>query len=319
MVESVKGIAAPVSGINNPTLGKVLEAVVAASREVSRSVRAGPLLPEPASPGVRNVHGELVHPLDIVGTERFVEAFAASKVVAGLVCEELDEPKFFEVTNPASSFMCVLDPIDGSSNADIAITIGSIVGVFPTPSQTALEGETPFLRSGSELIAAAYVLYGSSTVLVLATPGLVQEFTLNEESVQFELTRPSIQIPESCQYYSVNQGYENRWNPPVRRAVGVASKNRSLRYVGSLVSDFHRNLIRGGIFLYPDDSQNPDGKIRVLYEAAVFAYIAAQAGGASSTGTVPVLDLIPSSVHQRTPLYIGNATVVDEINEALWS
>ncbi|MDA0351373.1 MAG: fructose-1,6-bisphosphatase [Chloroflexi bacterium] len=319
MVQPVAGIAAPVEGIDDPVLARVLAAIVEAARDVSHHVRAGALLPAPDPEGARNVHGEVVHPLDILGTERFVEAFDASDAVAGLVCEELAAPKFFEIPNGDPSFLCVLDPIDGTSNADIAITIGSIFGVFPSPDGVPLAGEAPFLRPGTELVTAGYVLYGSSTVLVIATPGLVQEFTLDDTSGEFRLTRPAVRIPDACPYYSVNQGYEDRWDPDVRRAVDVAREGRSLRYVGSLVSDFHRDLVRGGVFLYPADSTSPRGKIRVLYEAAVFAYIAAQAGGAASTGDGPVLDLVPESVHQRTPLFIGNASAVEAIDQALAS
>lgn len=315
----VEGIASPVQGIDDPALGRVVAAIVEASRDVATHVRAGALLEMPDTGGVQNVHGEVVHALDILGTDRFVEAFDASNTVAGLVCEELEDPKFFEVAADASSYLCVLDPIDGTSNADIAITIGSIFGVFPTPAGVALEGEQPFLRPGSELVAAGYVLYGSNTVLVLATAGLVQEFTLDVPSGEFQLSRDSVRIPEACPYYSVNQGYSDRWDPAVRRAVDVAREGRSLRYVGSLVSDFHRDLIRGGVFLYPPDSSSPNGKIRVLYEAAVFAYIVAQAGGGASNGTGPVIDLVPTSVHERTPIYVGNASAVEAIDQALRS
>jgi fructose-1,6-bisphosphatase I len=318
MVLSVDGIASPVEGIDEPALGRVVAAIVDASRDVASYVRAGALLEMPDTHGAQNVHGEVVHALDILGTDRFVEAFDASNTVAGLVCEELADPKFFDVSAEANSYLCVLDPIDGTSNADIAITIGSIFGVFPT-SGAALEGEQPFLRPGSELVAAGYVLYGSNTVLVLATADLVQEFTLDVTTGQFQLTRDSVRIPDACPYYSVNQGYADRWDPAVRRAVDVARKGRSLRYVGSLVSDFHRDLIRGGVFLYPPDSSSPNGKIRVLYEAAVFAYIAAQAGGGASNGTGAVLDLVPVSVHERTPLYVGNASAVEAIDQALHS
>jgi fructose-1,6-bisphosphatase I len=313
----VDGIAAPVAGIDSASLGRVLAAIVEASRDVSHHVRAGALLPAADPEGARNVHGEVVHSLDIIGTERFVEAFDASGTVAGLVCEELAAPKFFDVPDGAESYLCVLDPIDGTSNADIAITIGSIFGVFATPTGVLLEGEQPFLLPGRDFVAAGYVLYGSSTVLVLATSDLVQEFTFDDESRQYRLTRPNVQIPADCPYYSVNQGYAGRWDPAVRRAVDVVREGRSLRYVGSLVSDFHRGLVRGGVFLYPADSQSPNGKIRVLYEAAVFAYIAAQAGGAASTGEGPVLDLVPESVHERTPLFVGNASAVEAIDQAL--
>ena len=317
MALPVDGIAAPVEGIDEPALARVFAAIVHASRETSGHVRRGALLAAPDPGGVTNVHGEVVHRLDILATETFVAAFDASDAVAGLVCEELVEPKFFDVPARQPSYLCVLDPIDGTSNADIAVTIGSIFGVFPTERGVELSGEQPFLRPGSGFAATGYAVYGSSTVLVLATPGLVQEFTLDEASGQFQLTRDDIRIPEACPYYSVNQGYEDRWEPEVREAVRVARQGRSLRYIGSLVSDFHRDLLKGGVFLYPADTDHLNGKIRVLYEAAVFAYIVEQAGGAASTGAGPVLELVPDSVHQRTPLFIGNAMAVQEIDGAL--
>jgi len=317
MASPVEGIATPVEGIDEPALARVLAAIVSASRDVSTHVRAGALLELPDTHGEINVQGEVVHPLDILGTNAFVEAFDASNVVAGLVCEELESAQFYDVEADAQSYLCVLDPIDGTSNADIAITIGSIYGIFPTKPDVELSGEAPFLRPGSDLAAAGYVLYGSSTVLVLATPGHVQEFTLDDASGEFRLTRAGLRIPDACPYYSVNQGYEDRWDAGVQRAVHAVRQGRSLRYVGSLVSDFHRDLIRGGVFLYPADTSNPNGKIRVLYEAAVFAYIAQQAGGAAITGDGPVLDLVPDSVHQRTPLFVGNASAVEQIDTAL--
>ncbi|MBT5775459.1 MAG: fructose-1,6-bisphosphatase [Dehalococcoidia bacterium] len=317
MALPVDGIATPVEGIDEPALARALAAIVSASRDVSRHVRSGALLELPETHGEINVQGEVVHPLDILGTETFVRAFDASNVVAGLVCEELAEPQFYSVDPASPSYLCVLDPIDGTSNADIAITIGSIYGVFPTEAGVELSGEQPFLRPGTDFVATGYVLYGSSTVLVLATPGRVQEFTLHDASGEFRLTRADMRIPDTCPYYSVNQGYEDRWDPAVQRAVQAVRQGRSLRYVGSLVSDFHRDLVRGGVFLYPADSKNPNGKIRVLYEAAVFAYIAEQAGGAASIGVGPVLELVPDSVHQRTPLFIGNAVAVEQIDHAL--
>jgi fructose-1,6-bisphosphatase I len=313
---SVDGIATPVEGIDEPSLCRVLEAIVSASREVAGFVRAGALLELPATDGERNVQGEVVHPLDILGTEAFVAALDRSEAVSGLVCEELARPKRFELPQGEPAYVVVLDPIDGTSNADIGITIGSIFGIFPEVAGGP-EGEAAFLRPGTDLAAAGYALYGSTTVLVLATPGLVQEFTLDVASGVFRLTRERIRVPHECPYYSVNQGYEDRWDLGVQRAVRVAREGRSLRYVGSLVSDFHRDLVRGGVFLYPADSSSPNGKIRVLYEAAVFAYIVEQAGGAASTGSGPVIDLVPSSVHERTPLFIGNADAVAAIEGAL--
>jgi fructose-1,6-bisphosphatase I len=317
MASPVEGIATAVEGIDEPALARTLAAIVSASRDVSRHVRAGALIEMPETHSQVNVQGEVVHPLDILGTEAFVREFDASGVVAGLVCEELAEPQFYDVEAGTQSYLCVLDPIDGTSNADIAITIGSIYGIFPMKADVELSDETLFLRPGADLVAAGYVLYGSSTVLILATPGRVQEFTLDDVSGEFRLTRANVRIPEACPYYSVNQGYEDRWDADVQRAVHAVRQGRSLRYVGSLVSDFHRDLIHGGVFLYPADTKNPNGKIRILYEAAVFAYIAQQAGGSAITGRGSVLELVPDSVHQRTPLFVGNALAVEQIGKAL--
>ena len=174
-----------------------------------------------------------------------------------------------------------------------------------------------FSRPGREQVAACYVIYGSSTVLVVAGGGGVDGFTLDPEERRFRLTYPNIRIPEKVSCYSVNEGNYGRWTPEMQRAVGALRERYGLRYVGSLVADFHRNLLKGGIFLYPGDVKSPAGKLRLGYEANPLAFIAERAGGAGSDGATPILDLVPEELHQRTPLIIGNADLVGEVMQAL--
>ena len=173
------------------------------------------------------------------------------------------------------------------------------------------------LRRGREQAAAVYVVYGPSAVLVAATPGTVRGYTLDPADQTFRLTHPAIRIPSAWLYYSVNEGNFNRWEEPMQEAVTELRRTRSSRYVGSLVADFHRNLLKGGVFLYPGDAKNPKGKLRLVYEAAPLGYVAEQAGGKASNGTERILDLQPEAVHERTPLIVGNADAVERIEEIL--
>ncbi|MBG93251.1 MAG: fructose-bisphosphatase class I [Chloroflexi bacterium] len=313
----IEGIKSPIEGVDDASLAPVLEAIVAAAKLISNNVQNGALIERLDSEGVRNVHGELVHTLDTLGTNTFVEFFKDTQVVAGLVCEELETETFFNVEDISESYFCVLDPIDGTSNADIAITIGSIFGIFKGTNGDSTLDATQFLRPAKDFVAAGYVLYGSSTLLILATPMKVQEFTLDIAKMEFVCTRSSLSIPVECPYYSVNQGYEDFWEDNIKDVVHSIKKGRSLRYVGSLVSDFHRDLIRGGVYLYPGDVNNPEGKIRLLYEAAVMSYIAHYAGGSSTNGYTSIFDLQPKSIHQRTPIFVGNSNVIEQIESIL--
>ena len=314
---TIKGINSPVQGVDDSSLGTVLEAVVSAAKLISGNVQSGMLIERPDPDGVRNIHGELVHTLDTLGTNTFVNAFKDSQVVAGLVCEELDVETFFDVKDISESYFCVLDPIDGTSNADIAITIGSIFGIFKGTNGNSVLDARQFLRPAKDFVAAGYVLYGSSTLLILATPLRVQEFTLDTDKKEFVCTRSDISIPAECPYYSVNQGYDDLWDDKIKTVVSSIKRGRSLRYVGSLVSDFHRDLIRGGVYLYPGDTNNPEGKIRLLYEAAVMSYIAHYAGGEATNGYTSIFNLQPKSIHQRTPIFIGNSNVIEQIESIL--
>ena len=203
-----------------------------------------------------------------------------------------------------------MDPLDGSSNIDVAVSIGSIFGIWKRDENDTVTNDY-MLRPGNEQVAATYVVYGSSTVLVVATHNSVQGFTLDAVTDEFMLTHPDIQIPAECPYYSANDGNFKNWHDETQQAVTSLRDSLSLRYVGSLVADFHRNLLKGGIFLYPGDRKSPEGKLRLMYEANPLGFVAEQAGGAASTGYQRILDIVPKELHQRAPLILGNKDVVE--------
>ena len=292
-------------------IAAIAKAGVAVHHEV---VKAG-LGEALGSTGEINVQGEVVQRLDAIGTQLIADALEESGVVAALVSEELEELKV--VSSGASHpYIAAFDPIDGSSNIDVAVSIGSIFGIYRRLDDTPVT-EATVLRPGRDQIAATYLVYGSSTVMVVATREGVHGFTLDVARDEFLLTHPGMRIPDECPYYSVNEGNASKWEEPMQRAVGELRGGYSSRYIGSLVADFHRNLLKGGIFLYPGDKKSPSGKLRLLYEANPLSFVAAQAGGASSDGTKSILDVQPEAVHQRTPLILGNREPVQRVEAIL--
>lgn len=288
----------------------VIESIADASKDLSRSVRAAGLANILGSTGKVNVQGEVAQVLDVLATEGFAEALRNNAHVAGFACEELDSSEIFP-GRADDRFLCVFDPIDGSSNIDVAAPIGSIFGIHSVTHDEITEQS--FLRPGREQIAALYAIYGSSTQLVLATREGVNVFTLDPKGDEYIITLPNARIPEDGPYYSVNEGNADAWSPGVQAAVVNFRKTRSLRYIGTLVSDFHRGLIKGGIFLYPADQRNPQGKLRLLYEANPLAFVAEAAGGAASAGYGRILDIVPTAIHERVPLFIGSKDLVREV------
>lgn len=291
-----------------------LEAVIAAIGEgagrVHQQIQAAALADVLGTTGETNVQGEIVQKLDAAGSDIFVNILTKSGRIAAIGSEEIEEA-VIEGDDPRQAYIVQMDPIDGSSNIDVAISIGSIFGIWRRGGgEPVTEGS--LLRPGNEQVAAAYVIYGSSTVLVVATSGNVDGFTLDTETGTFALTHEHIRIPEKCEYYSTNEGNFNKLSGRMQDVVTQLRAGHSLRYVGSLVADFHRNLLKGGIFLYPGDTKNPDGKLRLMYEANPLGFIAEQAGGAASTGEQRILDIQPERLHQRVPLIIGNKAEVDE-------
>lgn len=296
-------------------LREVITSIATASKYIHRAIGAAGLADVLGSTERVNVHGEVAQRLDDLATEVFSEALRRSGYVGGFVCEERESA---EIASDHSSprYLCVFDPIDGSSNIDVAVPVGSIFGFYKVPGDGEIT-EASFLRPGKEQIAAAYVVYGSSTQLVLATGGGVDIFTLDTSVGEYRLTSRNVSIPDDCPHYSVNEGNFNRWEGALQEAVGELRANYSLRYVGTLVSDFHRGLLKGGIFMYPGDEKNPEGKLRLLYEANPLALVAERAGGAASSGKQRILDITPAAIHQRTPLFIGNAQVIGDLERLL--
>ena len=291
-------------------LDAVITAIAKGSRQVQKKVQAATLADALGTTGETNVQGEVVQRLDIISSDIFVAALRQSGRVAAIGCEELEEPVFIG-DDTRYAYMVLMDPLDGSSNIDVAVSIGSMFGIWRRKNGGPITGNS-LLRPGKEQVAAAYVVYGSSTMLVIATHNSVQGFTLDPERGVFALTHPDIQIPKKCAYYSINESNFKTLNESTQRAVASLRDVYSQRYVGSLVADFHRNLLKGGIFLYPADKERPEGKLRLMYEANPLGFVAEQAGGAASTGTRRIMDITPEKLHQRTPLILGNKDVVDQ-------
>ena len=293
----------------NQGLEAVIMAIAEGARRIQQQVQQAALTDTLGVTGEVNVQGEIVQRLDTASSDTFVETLSQSGHVAAIGCEEIEDPVIVE-GEVADGYIVLMDPLDGSSNIDVAVSIGSIFGIWKRkPGETV--NDDSLLRPGNEQVAAAYVVYGSSTVLVLATENNVCGFTLDTESGTFAVTHPDIKIPADCPYYSTNEGNNKVLDEPTQRAIGLLRDKYSQRYVGSLVADFHRNLLKGGIFAYPADTNRKDGRLRLMYEANPLGYVAEQAGGAASTGYARILDIIPKELHQRTPLILGNKDVVE--------
>ncbi len=267
-----------------------------------------------------NVHGEVQQKLDVYADSVIFRMNDHTGRVCVMASEEHDDLLHIPEHHSSSGhYVLIYDPLDGSSNIDVNVSIGTIFAIHRKVSPGERGTLEDVLQSGDRLVAAAYVIYGSSTMLVYSTGQGVHGFTLDPSVGEFLLSHPDIRIPSPGRYYSVNQGYEKYWTPGVRRYVkwlqGLDDEGREPlagRYIGSLVADFHRNLLRGGIFLYPGDMKRPEGKLRLTYEAQPLAFIAAQAGGYASDGVGDILALQPTDLHQRVPLFIGNRDLVEK-------
>ena len=292
---------------HNSGLGAVIMAIAEGSCQIQQQVRQAALADNLGTTGETNVQNEIVQRLDKASSDIFVETLSQSGQVAAIGCEEIEMPVIVQ-GNTGDGYIVLMDPLDGSSNIDVAVTIGSIFGIWRKKSGETVNDDS-LLRPGSEQVGAAYVVYGSSTVLVLATKNNVLGFTLNTESGAYALTHPEIKIPETCVYYSTNEGNNKVLDEPTQKAIALLRDKYSQRYVGSLVADFHRNLLKGGIFAY---QSRKDGRLRLMYEANPLGFVAEQAGGAASTGYERIMDIVPQQLHQRTPLILGNKHVVEE-------
>ncbi|WP_438009910.1 class 1 fructose-bisphosphatase [Sorangium sp. So ce321] len=294
-----------------------------AAKLVTSKVRRAGLANVLGYTGQTNVQGEVVQKLDEVANETLLSVLGRRGHCAAVVSEELGELRLLS-TDPRAKYLVVMDPLDGSSNIDVNISIGTIFGVLRKSDAKMGADPSDFLRPGRDLLAAGYVLYGSSTLLVLTTGlGGVHGFTYDPTVGEFFLSHENIRIPERGATYSINEGHSARWPEAVRRwNAWIKEENKhegrpyGARYVGSLVADAHRTLLKGGVFAYPAD-RSGQGKLRLLYEANPFAFIFEAAGGKASTGTDRILDLVPSSLHERVALVIGSPRDVDDYEQFL--
>ncbi len=266
-----------------------------------------------------NVQGEVVQKLDILANDAFLRAFEYGELVGEVVSEEMEQPAQI-LGNNQGKYVIFVDPLDGSSNIDVNVTVGSIFSIHHRPQGVKGADLVKALHlPGNQQIAAGYALYGSSTMLVFTTGNGVHGFTLEPGLGEFLLSHENIRIPKRGSTYSINEGRRSEWNAPTKRYVDYVQQSDKAtgrpygaRYVGSLVADYHRTLLKGGIFLYPADPKNINGKLRLMYEANPLAMVTEHAGGKASNGTQRILDVPPTSLHQRVPLLIGSAENVSQ-------
>jgi fructose-1,6-bisphosphatase I len=263
------------------------------------------------SAGSHNTGGEQQQKLDVLANIRFTRALSKGGEVCALISEETES--YVDLSNDGK-YVIAIDPLDGSSNIDVNVSIGTIFSIYRRKSQvgTPIQDED-ILQKGSEQVAAGYILYGSSTMLVYTTGHGVNGFTYEPTLGEYFLSHEDMQMPEDGKIYSINEGSYHSFPDPVKRYVAFCKeRNYSARYIGSLVADFHRNMLKGGIYIYPATAKDKSGKLRLMYECNALAFIAEQAGGKASNGKERILDLIPQSLHERTPFFVGSKNMVEK-------
>ncbi|MCU0523931.1 MAG: class 1 fructose-bisphosphatase [Elainella sp. Prado103] len=281
---------------------------LAAKLIARRLTRAGLVEDALGFTGRTNVQGESVKKMDEFANQVFISAFEQSGLVCRLASEEMDQPYYIPENCPLGRYTLLYDPIDGSSNVDINLNVGAIFAIRQQEGND-LDGQArDLLRDGHQQIAAGYVLYGPSTMLVYSVGSGVHAFTLDPSLGEFILSSENIKIPTHGSIYSVNEGNFWQWEEPIRNYIRYVHRHEgyTARYSGALVGDIHRILFQGGVFLYPGTVKKPEGKLRLLYESAPLAFLVEQAGGVASTGTQRILDVVPDQLHTRTPLVIGS-------------
>ena len=300
----------------------VINAIVSAATGLSRDIRNAGLEDHIlGAQGLDNVQGEAQQKLDLVADNAFIAAFQNCGVVCGIASEENDDfVAFASQESQNGKYIVLFDPLDGSSNIDVNVSIGTIFAVYrrisPTGTMAVLED---MLQAGTEQVAAGYVLYGSSTMLIYAAQKGVNGFTMDPQSNQFCLSHPNLLMPSVGRMYAMNEGNINACDPKLKSYLAYCQSDEndfnapySGRYIGSLVADFHRNLIKGGIYIYPAVSAHPMGRLRLLYECNPLAFIAEQAGGLATTGRERILSVQPQQLHQRVPYFIGSKSMVQK-------
>ena len=303
-------------GPNAQDLSALMNRIALAGKLVARRLsRAGLMEGVLEFTGEVNVQGESVKKMDVYANEVFISVFKQSGLVCRLASEEMEKPYYIPENCPIGRYTLLYDPIDGSSNTDNNLSLGSIFAIRQQEGQD-LDGEAKdLLTNGRKQLAAGYILYGPSTMLVYTIGTGVHSFILDPSLGEFILSQENITMPNHAATYSVNDGNFWQWDESFREYIRYVHRTEgySSRYSGAMVSDIHRNLLQGGVFLYPGTLQKPEGKLRLLYETAPLAFLVEQAGGIATTGTMDILDVVPTKLHQRTPLIIGSKENVDKV------
>ena len=301
-------------------LSRLLRDVGFASKIVNREVNKAGLVDIAGAAGSENIQGEQQQKLDVFADEVFIRALKNGGEVCGIASEENDDFIAFENENSRNGkYVVAMDPLDGSSNIDVNVSIGTIFSIFRRKSEIgSLATMNDFLQLGTEQVAGGYVLYGSSSMLVYTTGAGVNGFTLDPSIGEFCLSHADMKTAENGKIYSMNEGNYYQSHAGIQKYLDKCKKEQKTgRYIGSLVADFHRNLIKGGVYLYPDTTSAPNGKLRLLYECNPLAFIVEQAGGKASDGNQRIMEINPTELHQRCPYYAGSKNMVEEIEALL--
>ena len=303
----------------------LLEVVARACKRISQAVGKGALTNSLGDVGTQNVQGEKQMKLDVIANDTLLEANLWGGQLAAIASEEMDQPFTIPDRYPKGEFLLLFDPLDGSSNIDINSVVGTIFSVLRAPEGVKEPSEKDFLRPGSEQVAAGYAIYGPSTMLVMTVGDGVAAFTLDREIGAWYLTERGYRVPEATQEFAINMSNRRHWYPPVRKYIdelldgktGPRGKDYNMRWIAALVAEIHRIMNRGGVFMYPADLRTPDrpGRLRLLYEANPMAMLIEQAGGAATDGRQRILDIQPTSLHQRVPLFIGAKEEVEQVTK----
>lgn len=291
---------------------RLLGDITLAAKIVNREVNKAGLVDITGAVGSENVQGEAQQKLDVYANQVFAEVLKNGGECKAVASEEEEDIMILDGPNNHSKYLVAIDPLDGSSNIDVNVSIGTIFSIFKREDETAAVTSDEFLKPGTQQVAAGYVVYGSSTMLVYSAGKGVNGFTLDPSIGEFCLSHPDMKIPSNGKIYSINDGNIHISNSGLNAYIEECrSKQLSARYIGSLVADFHRNLLKGGIYIYPATNKAPAGKLRLLYECSPLAFLIEQAGGKASDGTNRILDIVPDQLHMRVPFYVGSAEMVD--------
>lgn len=298
-------------------LSQLLRDIALAGKIINREITRCGLINLAGAFGNTNVQGEEQQKLDVVANIRFIRALRNGGEVCAIISEE--EEGIIDLDNPNGKYVVAMDPLDGSSNIDVNVSIGTIFSIYRRKSSSGGPiTDADVLQKGAEQVAAGYLLYGTSSILVYTTGYGVNGFTYESSLGEFFLSHQNLKSPADGMIYSVNEGSYNSFDAGVKDYIEQCkSRQYSARYIGSLVADFHRNLMKGGIYLYPSTAKAPKGKLRLLYECNALAFIAEQAGGAASDGRGRILELQPTELHERTPLFIGSVKMVNELTQLI--